>query len=362
MKIAIAKIGATITFSQRNGSAANADILYALRTLKSVAQFTICSKRTANTVIPKALNFQNLSQTDDFNDFDCVLVFNGSINFYGGQQDNNLLALYKALAKTHKPIIYVQTDGALFFKQLWPLISHRDWAKDLVKEDFYINRKNVYYITQGISLELMNVLIEQTPHAINPIAIFHYPWERCILTKHHIHFPVELRKFASRKYDLGFGGYIRNTHKKKRIEHYYDSPNLNTLLFGNLRGISLNHTKVEPKVSYQQFVSNMENCRSTVIVGDKIYNSNFHTLRMYESLLAGCLVLIDRQLDPLVTFYHHEPNGEELLVDNVQDVASILRSPDVEELAENLRYNIICRYSQENMISHFKDIMENIRG
>ena len=321
MKIAITKIGANITFSSQNGSAANADIIYALRTMKGYNhEFTVVTQKTRNTQLPKAINIKEVQNTKDFNAFDMVLVFNGSINFFGGQPDEGLFALYRALAKTNKPIVYVQTDGALYLQKLWPIVKEREWAKNLKESEFEINPNNVYYLTQGRIIQKVCNRLEASKNAILPKEVFHFPWEQCILTEYDRYLPKDPSKYEMRPYDLGFGGYIRNSYKQRRIEKYYDEPDLDTLLFGNLRGIRLRNTKVQPKISYQQMIPTMAQCKATVIVGDEYYNNHFHTLRMYESLLAGNLILIDRILDDRATFYTGVPNSDWYLVDSTEDV------------------------------------------
>lgn len=305
MKIAICKIGANITFSSGNKSAANADILYFLRQLEiDDHDVTIHTHKTRNTFIPKRIGFEEIQETQSFDIYDKVLVFNGSINFFGGAPDPNLFALYRALARTSGcPIIYVNTDGALPFKQLWPIIRHREWAQGMTEYEFDIEEMNVHYLTQGRNVAKMIELVQRKPEHIIPAGFNHYPLYQTILAKHEKFIKPNEQQFEFRPYDLGFGGYTRNTYKRKRIEHYYNSRHWNTLLFGNLRGVTAPNTKIMAKCSYQQFIKRMHYCRATVIVGDEFYEDNFFTLRMYESLLADNMVFIDERLDPDHDFY-----------------------------------------------------------
>lgn len=324
MKIAIAKIGANITFSSVNKSAAMADIKYALRVLGVVEnEITICTHRTRNTLIPKPLSFCEIGDCDNFNDFDCVLVFNGSINFFGGAEDRNLLALYKALSKTTKRIFYVQTDGQLPFKKLWPMIRNRPWQsiEHSGEADYEIDGFNVTYLTQGRSrIKTIGHINSKAEHIL-PKEIVHYPWERCILHNHKKWFS-EPKDFSDRQYQLGFGGVTRNAYKRKLIEKYYDSSQLDTLLFGNLRGVTMKYTEIKPKVSYQECIPLMNKCQATVIFGDELYNDNYHTLRMYEAILAGCIVFVDSKFDSVDVFYGRK--FPELIVNSVKQVEQTL--------------------------------------
>lgn len=318
MKIAICKIGANVTFSSSNKSAANADILYFLRQLEiDDHDVTIHTHKTRNTFIPKRIGFAEIQDTQSFDDYDKVLVFNGSINFFGGVADPNLLALYRALRNSNAPIIYVNTDGALPFKQLWPSIYKRPWAQDFEEDDFFVHEDKVTYLTQGRDIYKMGQLCISKPDRIVPYRIIHYPLYEMILAKHEKYFKPNDIAFEDRKYNLGFGGYTRNTHKRNRIEHYYHGRYDTTLLFGNLRGVNTGNAIVQPKCSYQHFIAKMKQCKATVIVGDKFYENNFFTLRMYESLLADNMVFIDECLDP-----HHDFFGPHsgMYVNNSKDV------------------------------------------
>jgi len=306
MKIAVCKIGANITFSNNNKSAANADILYFLRQLDIGAHdVTICTHKTRNTAIPARLAFKEIQQITDFNDFDRVLIFNGSVNFYGGAIDENLLALYRAMSKTDKPLIWVNTDGALVFRQLWPMIANREWAKDFNKWEFHIDPKQVVYLTQGANLhKVRKMLDDPKKKAISPASLIHYPLYQTILAKHEKFFARNTNDFVTRPFDLAFGGYTRNTHKRKKIEHYYNDPRFRNLLFGNLRGVKAPNAKLRAKCSYRAFVETMMYSKATVIIGDEYYNDNFFTLRMYEALLADNIIFIDKELDPRYEFYN----------------------------------------------------------
>ena len=339
MKIAITKIGANITFSKQNKSAANADILYALRTLGVKEQnITIHTAKTRNTFIPKVVSFKEIKETTDFNEYHVVLVFNGSINFYGGTEDLNLIALYKALARTKRncKIVYVQTDGALWFQELWPLIAHRDWAQKYSSEDFDLDTQNVFYITQGRGIRKVYDEMQVKTTRIFARSVYHFPWEQTILSDHEKFFHRGPVPFNLRPYDLAFGGATRNTYKRKKIEKYYNSPRLKTLLFGNLRGVHCPNATMASKVAYQEFIPMMSNAKGTVIFGDHFYNNNFFTLRMYESILAGNILLIDEEFDSSQSFFWAvDPDIRSFFyVNNVAEVEEAMRRPNLEGIAE----------------------------
>lgn len=357
MKIAVLKIGANITFSSANKSAANADIKYALKTIDNNAnEITIISKKTRNTIIPKEYKFANLEDVDSLDEADIVLLFNGSINFFGGAFSPEIIKTYKLLSRTTAKIVYVQTDGQMWFQQLWPLIENRVWAKGFEESDFHISGDKVSYITQGRNLNKFRQELMGKKYTIIPEQIVHYPWESTIL---QFDFPIP-RPWSQRQYDLGFGGATRNTYKRKLIEKYYNSPGLSNLLFGNLRGVNCPNAKMEAKVSYQQFIPKMSSCKTTVAFGDKFYNNNFHTLRMYENILAGCLMFVDSNFCD--NFYKNIT--EQLYVKNQSEVERYLisnRPQESEDFANHIRRTIIHRYDRAGENMKINQILESIK-
>ncbi len=342
MKIAVLKIGANITFSSANKSAANADIKYALKTINNNANsITIISKKTRNTIIPKEYKFAELKDVESLDAADVILVFNGSINFFGGAFSPEIIKTYQLLNKTTSHIMYVQTDGAMWFQQLWPLIYKREWAKHYNESDFHISGDKVIYLTQGRDMKKVHNELLTKKYVIYPKEIFHYPWETTILQ-----FDWDIpRPWFERAYDLGFGGATRNSYKRKLIEKYYNSPILKNLLFGNLRGVDCFNAQMQAKVSYQQFIPKMSRCKATVAFGDKFYNNNFHTLRMYENILAGCLMFVDSNFCD--NFY--KDITEHLQVTSLREVEQYLlsNSPNnTEDFANHIRRTIIARYNR----------------
>lgn len=344
MKIALMKGGANITFSANNRSAANADILYALRTINPREhECTIVTHRTRNTLIPKPLQFAEVQTLESLDDFDVVLIFNFSINFFGGAEDPNLMAMYKLWSKTRTPLVYVQTDGQLPFRQVWDSIWKRDWSSNYTEEEVYVDPMNVHYLTQGRDLAKVGTSLKKKPDMIFPRSINHFPWERTILAKHEKFFGQTPLEWTERPYDLIFGGATRNSHKRKLIEKYYNDSHLKNFLFGNLRGVNAPHAKMQSAVSYQEFVRRMNQGKATVIIGDDHYNDNFFTLRMYESLLAGCMVFIDEQLDTQHKFYEGVPHADDLYVRNTKKIQQTMDNGG-RELALAVRRQILESY------------------
>ena len=347
MKLAVAKIGANITFSTGNSSAANADILYFLRQLDiGEHDITIVTHHTRNTLIPKRMKFLEIAtlEVNDLKGFDALLVFNGSINFFGGVCDPNLLALYSFMNKTDLPIVYVNTDGQLPFKQLWPLIWKRTWAANLNELDYYVPPEQVCYLTQFRDLRKVDYLIRHQSACVQTREFYHYPIAQTIFAKREKYFKPNPVPWNDRPYNLVFGGATRNTHKRKRIEHYY---NLKTaLLFGNLRGVKTPKATTQGKCSYQHFIKMMMKGKATVIIGDEFYENNNFSLRYYESLLADCVTFIDRRMDEELIFYGGVASSW-LYITSPMQIKDVLNDPYVYEDWLDCKNMVFNRYNED---------------
>ncbi len=195
----------------------------------------------------------------------------------------------------------------------------------------------------------MNMTHEK-PDRIRPIGgIKHYPLERTILAHHQSRIlqHVRHRPYTERPYDLIFGGATRDTHRRKRIEYYYNS--VDNYIFGNLRGVRCPDARIGNRVSFQSFINEMTKGKATVIVASKFYNNNFFTLRMYESLLADCMVFIDHQMDTKEDWY-----GGLYPEFYVEHPSEIDLSIDTYTAWEDWRHEMLASY-------HYKEEQEALR-
>ena len=327
-KLLVAKIGANITFSSSNKSAANADILYFLRTLDhSQFEVTIVTHHTRNTLIPKPLIFKEIEDSDwSFDDYDSILIFNGSINFFGGAESLGLKGLYQKLANSAIPIRWANTDGALLFKQIEPLVSKRDWRKDYMNGQMHIDPKRVTYLTQARHTETIANLIQSNVNHVQAPKVEHFPWDKTIWSKHQNYFRKKITPMSKRQWHVIYGGAPRNTYRRKRIEFFYGAlpDSLNVKLFGNLTSLKVDNCLVAGKVSYQQFVKETMEGKSTIIIGDEFYEDNFYTLRMHESILAGTIVLIDNKFDSHHLFFGRDSRFDKCFIREAKEAVTVL--------------------------------------
>lgn len=336
MRVGILKLGANITWSKNVLTAANVDIHTMCRALFPFSEICIISGKTRNTKIPTAGTFYDIRSIDvNSLDLSCLLVFNGNVNFFGGTESPEGILNYVHINKFKGPVFIVNTDGQLAFKQLWPAIEPKPWAKNWNREDVWVSRTDIQYITQARDLRKTKKTYEKQKNFIKPSAYYSFPIEQAILIDHDKR-PIKLRL---PKYDLIYGGRPRSTGRQKDIDTFYikHSQELKVHLFGgfskkNLRSPAHEGISFGSKVSNFQFIPKMSEGFFTCIVGDPFYHGNFFTLRMYESILAGCTPFISTSMDPDREFYSDEYLKEFLYVNSGEELATKIKAIKFDEM------------------------------
>jgi hypothetical protein len=80
---------------------------------------------------------------------------------------------------------------------------------------------------------------------------------------------------------------------------------------------------------------------------------------MYESILAGNLVLIDRMLDTKAFFYKGLENTNEYFVDSMEDVRHAIKNADT-LIVSNIRDQIIRSFEEQGIKNRLHVLLEGI--
>lgn len=236
---------------------------------------------------PHTISFKNAGV------YDKLIVLNGALNFFGGKENPIIINNYK-LMQSHE-VLYFLVDLRLPFKPLWKSIENRDWNV-YKKEEFDVD--NLTIISQSWNLDLVDKLHD------NKYPITYFPIDQWILHDSSLYTPLVEH---DKKYDLIYCGSNRSGKRKNKIEQFYSHGN--NLLVGNISG-------GVKKVKTCDMLNTNAQAKATVIIGDKNYNSNIHTLRIWESLLSGLIVFVDEEFDPehrLFDDIYYVNSGEEAL-------------------------------------------------
>lgn len=356
MKVGILKLGGNITWSSNVLTAGNVDIHTVCRALVQHCEIHIITGKTRNTKIPRPGIFHNILTCDINNlGLDALLVFNGNVNFFGGKESKEGIMNYIHINKFEGPVYIMNTDGQLAFKQLWPAIAPKEWAPRWKEEDIVVTRNDIIYITQGRDIVKTAKEYGRQKGFIKPQQYRYFPLEAGILMKP----PTILRSVDKVKYDLIYGGKVRSTGRRKDLVNFYvnGTQGLDVHLFGGLNPKQLHqnkenmpHVTFGSKVTNRQFVSKMATGRATVIVGDPFYHNNFFTLRMFESLLAGTLLLIDHKMDVKREFFGTDDYFEPFYVRDGESVGRLLHamnSYSIEKAVQDQQRRVIEGFDPE---------------
>jgi len=319
LNIGVCKVGANLTQSASIQTASNFDVFSLLPILSEAGHIVrIFTKVTRNTKIKKPYLLHDLMKVKSFDKLDMLMIFGGPVQFFGGLEDKGFMHLYALLNKYKGRIFMVMTDSRYPLMQLWDYIQIKEWSSKYNRDDLYVTRDDIQYLYQGRDTNKLMEMCERRTRFVNvkeenihPFPIDYAVMFTAVQTK--------LKSLEERKYQLTYGGSNRDANRKNRFKEYYYDNDLNTCIFGSIK--IENEKNSYGTVAHKSFIHQMSKSMATVIIGDKFYINNFFTLRMYESILAGCLTFIDNELDSEHLFYREDGLLTELMyVNGVEDM------------------------------------------
>lgn len=241
--------------------------------------------------------FNNISIYDqrfNINNYDKVIIMGSMANFFGGVRNDDVINIYKALAKyTNGKVYYIFNDFRLPFRQLWKSISNRDW-NDCNKDDVIIKAPMVI-LSQF--RDLKDALKANLSDDSNIVDIKFFDLAKWILNVGN--------NYADNKgeYDLIYGGSFRAGNRLKKFNEFFVNRDSNIAIYGSMSARNFkevnesNLPKFLGRVESSKCISENAKGFSTIIIGEKHYNNSTVTLRVYESMLANCAVFIDTDFD-----------------------------------------------------------------
>lgn len=364
LNVGVVKCGANLTQSKSIQTASNFDVFSLLPIIAEAGHTVrVFTKITRNTIIKKPYMLHDLMKVQSFDKLDVLLIFGGPVQFFGGVEDKGFMHLYTLLNKFKGRVYMVMTDSRYPLMQLWDYITIKDWHTKYERDDLYVTRDDIHYLYQGRDTSKLFEMCERRTRFVNikEENIHPFPIDWAIMLD-----PPEpkLRPLDERVYQLAYGGSNRDANRKNRFKHYYFDNGLETNIFGSIK-IEGDNNKIGT-VAHKLFVNQMSKSIATVIICDKFYKDNFFTLRMYESIIAGCITFIDDELDTQHLFY----KDDEMLIDllYVHSVDEMKVKLDrILELGQDFFANIqrrqlVCiqnMYSENEYKHMLLDIIEN---
>lgn len=372
MKVAAIKLGARITFGGTSGGSGEAmAILEMLSKNNDVHAYTKILKK--DKAIPFATAHEIMDEYQDINDqgYDALVVINGGVNYFGGQDDPSQTINYSIINNFKGKVFYILCDPNLTLKQVWPSIEKKPWAGNYKREDIEITRDDIIYISQPKNTD--KILEDIKKNNIPVSTCVHYPFEK---------FPLmfakpEWKDLSDRQYDLLYGGTFRGGKRQEdMIKFYFGYDDEKVTMFGKIKEKDFNEKKVgtlshpnyEGAINYDKFNEKMSNSKATVIIGDKYYKQvNDLAQRIYESILSGVVTFIDESYDYEKRVYSDERLRNFLYVKDSNDVKKKLEI--INTMSEDVFYQFLQRQYidiQVNLGDYckgFSDIIEsNLTG
>lgn len=355
MKIALLKLGGRITPNvDKKMQVSTGETHAVINMLKAdptnvITVFTKILPREVpvDTKRVKWLNMADAVDSVRSMNFDCCLVMNGNVNFFGGQDDfEGQLANMFIINRIKCPIAYIMCDPALTFKQCWGSVNGRSWASKYSVKDILVTRKDISYICQTFNTDYFSARVAKMKNDISGRRYIPFAFEKVVAfsTSYVKNGDVDVLPLDEREVDLAYGGTMRDgTRAQKMIDFYWGYPkDLSVEMYGKITREDFDSKKITskkanygdlnppefgPSVSYNDILLKNQKTLAHVVIGDPIYYlGDVVPHRTYESLLAGTLTIIDSELDPNRRVYgDHKELSKWLYAPNREHVVKVLR-------------------------------------
>lgn len=290
MKIALINMGNNVTDYKTTPSAETLYLANSLRSLGCEVD-VISNKDTENTT-----SYEN---ANDPNTYDRLVVINGSVNFFGGSENYGVLNAQKFMSAYKSKIYYLLTDIRLGFSQSWPAIQGKEWKVNYSEETLMI-KSPIKIISQGINLDIAKDAHKKV--SVPDLEYAHFPLERYKIYQDDF----VIAKPTEKKFDLVYGGSFRAGQREQKMVEFLFDTGLNVEFFGTAKESQFKNKKKYPwtvppsfgkKVANSEMINKMSEGVATLIIGDKSYNDNFTTLRVWEAMASDAVMLIDEEFD-----------------------------------------------------------------
>lgn len=304
MKTAIIKLGSRISISNVGTSGGTGEALSIIKILvNGGADVDVYTKVLKKDFMPLDFNIYDLeSNYQEINNrnYDCLLVLNGNVNYFGGQDDPAQTLNYFIINHFNNRVFYILCDCNLSLSQIWNQIESKSWASNYNKSDIYINRDDIIYISQAQDTKKV---LEKARSKVSVDNCFYFPFEQFPL------FTLRYSDFNENPiYDISYGGTFRGGKREAdMIKFYFGYPeDIKVEMFGKIQLSNFNKKKIEylnqpifnKSVNYNEYSNKMLEARSTIIIGDPLYKEwSDLAQRIYESIMIGNVCFIDKTYD-----------------------------------------------------------------
>lgn len=301
MKLAVLKLGARLVFGDKIGTSGGTGEAVSLvdMLVKGGCTVDCYTKVLASDPKPDHVNVYDIKQMPT-KGYDALIVVNGTVNFFGGAEDVEQILNYKIINQFDGPVVYLYCDPNLPLKQIWSSIEKKPWASNWKREDILVTR-DIHVISQSYNLEKNKAIFESNGYKVASIS--QYDFQKFPMMR-----DKAIEPMFGRDVDLSYGGTFRSGRREKKlIDFYWGYPDsLNVEVFGKIKQDDFNPKKIEglrpPKftgaVDYSKMIAKMSDAKYHIAIGDNQYpDFEMISQRVYEAIMAGCIVLLDKEFD-----------------------------------------------------------------
>lgn len=306
--IGVLKLGSRITWDARDTTGGLGEIKALLELLASKNEFTInvYTKllKDENTNPIKNINIidnENINYVDD----DILLIACGNVTWFGGEERAYQLHNFEIINSFKGKIYYIWIDPNLYLKQIWKSVESKPWGYKYKRENIEITRKDINVISLIHNIDVAyNTFLKGGVEVLKE-NFYHYNFAKYILLDSGLDF------LESTDYDLLYMGTFRSGKRQdKMLKFYFDIPNFKVDFIGNtqlkdFKNIKENqiYPNFNSPVKFNDVKYYINKAKASVAIGDKIYNNNLFTPRVYEAINYSTVCLVDIDLDTNKRFF-----------------------------------------------------------
>jgi len=277
----------------------------------------------------------------DTTGLDALLVINGNVNFYGGQEDRAQILNYEIINNFDGPVVYVMCDPELPLLQIWDNVAKKQvdpkygWENKYEEKDILVT-KPIHVLCQPFNVDEMKKVWTKKKGTVPLGTMFHFPMERFPLLNEWLE-PV-----PAPIVDLLYGGTARGGRRIPNLfKWYWNLPeDIGVEIFGKIdREDFATHPKLKYEAShraphftgmvkYCDVLPKMNNALAHLVTGDPSYETlDLIPQRVAECIAAGNVVFVDANIDKSRRIYPKGTMAHDFLyVVNQEELIDRLRA------------------------------------
>lgn len=366
MKIAIMKLGRNkISFAKgeriTNGNMGEIEQIVKLFT-NTDCDITICETKKSNAEDSvEHFGYHKIdhhSLLDGAPKVDVLVVIGGTTNFFGGADSTDALLMYKTINEFNGKILYFYTDPLCAPAKK---IGHQKVKTDLdiplevtIQRPMHLLTCEKQYDPTKNPWKSKNVYKEWE-------SVHHFEFSQSSIFNNRLE-----SNFDNKDIDLVYGGFYRGgARRDQMIEYFFDTP-YSARFFGGIKLDQFKFDQVPNKIpefdpkkgGWSHFQEQTNRALATVIFGEKSYQDNIVTMRVYYSVLSGTVVFVDDTYDS-----SHKLFGDDMFYvkskSDIENRIAAIKKMNMEQYKKLLDY----QYSKLNIdkneyYAKFKSILD----